>query len=370
MGCGVRWRSRLLLGEDWRQGMAIYHNRTGIVGRQAKDKAGKPIAGKQVSTLAKAAYRSGDRLIDERIDKTFDYRSRSHETVQTGILAPDNSPSWLVTNEATEGPERKAQAELRENLWNTIETVEKRKDSQLAREFELALPIELDEAERLALLREWCQSELVSKGFVVDYAVHRSKDGENPQAHVPCAMRPVDAASETGFGKKPDMAGKFTGRGIVGDGAKADLNDWRETWAVAQNKALEQAGFDSRVDHRTLEAQGVERIPQTHKGVSAVAMEKKGMATVRGEAVRHVKRENSMLAAIRDVVTRGEVTEFQQFDGLSWWERMLDSTVEMAGAVIDKAVSLLWDETSGGSWVEREEMRRGREKDEPDLEPG
>ena len=201
MGCGVRWRSRLFVGLEGGAGLAIFHETTRIIGRQAKDKAGKPIAGKQVSMLSKAAYRSGDRLHDEKRDLAFDYRSRSHETVQTGILAPDGSPAWLVTNEAKDGPERKEQAKLRELLWNKIEAAEKRKDSQLSREFELALPIELSEEQRLEALREWCQSEIVSKGFVVDYAVHRSKDGHNPHAHVLCTMRPVDAESETGSGR-------------------------------------------------------------------------------------------------------------------------------------------------------------------------
>ena len=347
--------------------MAIFHETTRIIGRQAKDKAGNKLAGKQVSMLSKAAYRSGDRLHDEKRDLAFDYRSRSHETVQTGIIAPDGSPAWLVTNEAKDGPERKEQAKLRELLWNNIEAAEKRKDSQLSREFELALPIELSEEQRLEVLREWCQSEIVSKGFVVDYAIHRSKDGNNPHAHVLCTMRPVDAESETGFGKKPDMAGKFTGRGIVGDGAKADLNDWRETWATAQNKALEAAGSDARVDHRTLEAQGIERVAGTHVGVSASAMEKKGMATVRGQARQDSGFVNQVMAALRDVVKFGQVAEVPQFDGLSWWERMLDGAVEVAGAAIDRAVALVRDESGiGGSWVERETARRASREVEPD----
>ena len=193
----------------------------------------------------------------------------------------------------------KNKAALRELLWNRIEAAGKRKDSQLAREFELALPIELSEKQRLEVLRDWCQSELADKGFAVDYAIHRSKDGNNPHAHVLCTMRPVDAASETGFGKKPDMAGKFTGRGIVGDGAKADLNDWRETWAVAQNKALEAAGSAARVDHRTLQAQGIDRVAGTHVGVSASAMEKKGMDTVRGQARQNTGFVNQVMAALR-----------------------------------------------------------------------
>ena len=163
------------------------------------------------------------------------------------------------------------------------------------------------------------------------------------------------------------MTGKFTGRGIVGSAAKADLNDWRETWAVAQNKALEAAGSEARVDHRTLEAQGVERVAGTHIGVSAVAMEKKGMATVRGQAGQNTRFVNQVMAALRDVVKFGQVAEVPQFDGLSWWERMLDGAVEVAGAAIDRAVALVKDESGiGGSWVERETAGGRSREVEPD----
>ena len=212
--------------------MAIYRNEARIIGRQAKDKTGKPLPGKQVSVVAKAAYRSGQRLKDDRTGKTFDYRSRSQEIVHAEILAPANAPDWLRDGAEKHGGGE--DREIRRRLWNTMEKVEKRKDSQLAREFILALPVELDHEQHIDLVRAWCQEEIVSQGFVVDFAVHKSWNGENPHAHVLQTLRPVDANAPEGFGRKPDMTGKFTGRGQVGPGAKADLADWRKSWGRRQ----------------------------------------------------------------------------------------------------------------------------------------
>jgi len=322
--------------------MAIYHNHTKIIGRQAKDSGGNPLPGKRVSMLAKAAYRSGDALTDFAIGKRFDYQSRSHEVVRSGILAPEHSPAGIETNEAQDGTARKAQREIRQRLWNLIETVERRKDSQLAREFELGLPRELSTEEQAALVRDWCLAYLVSKGYVVDYSIHRSKDGQNPHAHVVCTMRPVDENAQLGFGKKPDMYGKFNGRGIVGKGAKADLEDWRETWAVAENQALKAAGRTERVDHRTLEAQGIDRVPGRKIGVSASAMERKGLKTERGKFARWAKMDSLTHLAVRDIEETGEVSQFGI--GATWYERAQVAIGETA----TRLGELLRDESSGG----------------------
>jgi hypothetical protein len=112
--------------------MAIYRLEAKIIGRRAKDKAGKPVPGKQVSVVAKAAYRSGQKLKDERMDKTYNYQSRTQEVVHHEVMAPDTAPAWLRP-ESAGGP--KAGRELRQRLWNEVERAEKRSDSQLAREF-------------------------------------------------------------------------------------------------------------------------------------------------------------------------------------------------------------------------------------------
>ncbi len=154
-------------------------------------------------------------------------------------MAPADAPDWLKGQAQDKPAGAKKQREQREQLWNTIEKVEKRKDSQLAREFVLSLPRQLDRAQQIELVRNWCLSEFVSKGFVVDLAIHKSKSGQNPHAHVLVTTRPVTV---DGFGKKPDTAGKFNGRGAAGFGAKEQLVQWRESWCHAENTALEKAG--------------------------------------------------------------------------------------------------------------------------------
>jgi|GEM_PF-1189276 len=325
--------------------MAIYHNRTQIIGRQIKDKEGVAIVGKdgkplERSIVSKAAYRAGQNLRDERKEKIQPYQNRAAEVSHSQILAPEHAPDWLKTGQG--GPGAQMDKTLRERLWNTIEKVEKRKDSQLAREFELALPRELSHEQQVTLVRQWCNDEIVSQGYVVDFALHRSKDGQNPHTHVLCTMRPVDPDAPLGFGKKPDMSGKFTGRGKVGAGAKADLADWRETWADAQNKALEAAGIDARVDHRSLEVQGVDRVPGRKIGVAASAMERKGVKTERGKLSRWAQMDNLSRHAIRTIELTGEVWQFGI--GENWWERAQIAI----GQTMTKIGELIQDESSGG----------------------
>ena len=318
--------------------MAIYHNRVKIIGRPVKDAVGKPLPGQQNSVVSKAAYRAGQKLKDDRAGMTWDYGNRKASVVHAEILAPSNAPGWLQGEK--HGGADEAGREARERLWNTIERAEKRKDSQLAREFELALPRELSDEQNIELVRAWCREQIVSKGFVVDFAVHRSE--ENPHCHVLCTMRPAEASAPEGFGKKPDMSGKFNGRGKVGIGAKADLEDWRETWAVAQNAALDAAGFEARVDHRTLEAQGIDKEPGIHIGVSATAMQRKGRETERGELSMWGKMDNLIRSAWRGIERNGEAPQVGIGD--TWWERAQVAV----GLAMEQVGDLLVDESSGG----------------------
>jgi ATP-dependent exoDNAse (exonuclease V) alpha subunit len=337
-----------------RKDVAIYRLEAKILGRQAKDKAGHAVAGKQVSVVAKAAYRSGERLRDERIEKSFDYRSRSQEVVYREILSPEDAPAWLQAPESRE---------KRQQLWNEVERVEKRKDSQLAREFVISLPVELDRDAQVEGARRWCKEELVSQGFVADLAVHRSKDGKNPHAHVLCTLRPM---GEDGFGLKPSTDGKFNGRGSVGKGAKSDLDSWRESWAEAENRALESAGSAARVDHRSLADQGIDRRPEPKIGVSAMNMQRRGKVhdPDKVRAARRVRVRNLIIPAVRDVEGPGEV--HQEGLGVSWRDR----AAVVVGRLYDRSRDFLADESSGGGgWRKRIEKERDREVDGPDL-PG
>jgi|SRR5579863_4219274 len=300
-------------------GTAHYRLETKIVGRQAKGKDRKPIPGKQVSAVAKAAYRSGQALKDDRRDKTWNYRSRTQEVAYSEIMAPENAPDWLKGTVPETDAGTKKQRDIRQRLWNTIEQVEKRKDSQLCREFILSLPRVLTREQQIELVRGWCQSEFVDKGFVVDLAVHKSK-GQNPHAHVLVTMRPVTA---DGFGKKPDTAGKFNGRGAVGRGAKNEIFGWRESWCHAENVSLEKAGRPERADHRSLKARGIDRLPEPKVGVEATAMKRRGVEAdpKRFQQLRFVKMLNEIRPKLRNLRRHGRTSPKDKRNRAVWLEK-------------------------------------------------
>lgn len=200
--------------------MAIYHLRATMISRSA----GR-------SATAAAAYRTAERIEDKRTGLVFDYRARGGvDHVET--LAPADAPAWVQDRVA---------------LWNAVEQAETRKNSQVAREIRVALPHELDHAQRVELVREFCQREFVDRGMVADIALHapgREGDERNHHAHILLTTREIGAEGFTT--KNRDW------------NAKELLEGWREAWARDTNHALERCGAHERVDHRTLEAQRVE----------------------------------------------------------------------------------------------------------------
>jgi hypothetical protein len=198
--------------------MAIYHLRATMISRSQ----GR-------SATAAAAYRVAERIEDRRTGLTFDYAARGGVD-HTEILAPDHAPDWVRD---------------RSELWNRVEESETRKNSQVAREVRVALPDELTHAQRVALVRDYAQAQFVDRGMVADIALHapgREGDERNHHAHILLTTREVDA--EGGFTIKNR------------DWNKVEvLESWREAWARDSNAALERAGIEDRVDHRTLVAQ-------------------------------------------------------------------------------------------------------------------
>jgi ATP-dependent exoDNAse (exonuclease V) alpha subunit len=339
---------------------AHYRLETKIVGRQAKGQNKQPIPGKSVSVVAKAAYRSGQSLKDDRADKTFNYRSRTQEVAFSEIMAPENAPDWLRAENSPGFAGAKKQREQRQQLWNTIERVEKRKDSQLAREFVLSLPRQLDRAQQIELVRDWCAAEFVSKGFVVDLAIHKSKSGLNPHAHVLVTTRPVTV---DGFGKKPDTAGKFNGRGAAGYGVKDDLMNWRESWCNAENSALEKAGRPERADHRSLKARGIDKIPEPKIGVEATAMQRRGLDLDprRHQFVRWVKMLNEARPHIRNLKAFGRT--LAKPSRSLWLQRSADYLSQFG----EKAGRVLHD--AKDKWTMMVDSQRANvQKSGPDLE--
>ncbi|UCI25824.1 Ti-type conjugative transfer relaxase TraA [Mesorhizobium sp. B2-8-5] len=239
--------------------MAIYHLHVKVIGRKAGS-----------SAVASAAYRSASRLRDERIECSHDF-SAKRGVVHSEVMLPEDAPeAWSD----------------RERLWNDVEAFEVRRDAQLAREVEFALPRELSQAQGIELARDFVQAEFVSRGMVADLNVHwdRAEDGSpKPHAHVMLTMRSVD---ENGFGPK------------VRDWNSTELVErWRERWAELANERLAELDIDARIDHRSLEAQGIALEPQTQVGAPAQRIEGGGLDAAgieadRAELHREIARDN------------------------------------------------------------------------------
>ncbi|WP_024509252.1 Ti-type conjugative transfer relaxase TraA [Bradyrhizobium sp. ARR65] len=235
--------------------MAIYHLHVKVIGRKSGS-----------SAVASAAYRSGSRLRDERLDRSHDF-SGKRGVVHSEVMLPENAPeAWSD----------------RERLWNDVETFEVRKDAQLAREVEFAIPRELTQAQGIELARDFVRSEFVDRGMIADLNVHWdvADDGmPKPHAHVMLTMRAVD---ESGFGPK------------VRDWNRTELVErWRRRWAEIANERLAELDIDARIDHRSLEAQGIALEPQSQVGASAQRIEGEGFdAADRAEMHREIARGN------------------------------------------------------------------------------
>ncbi|CRL14578.1 DNA strand transferase [Phaeobacter italicus] len=186
------------------------------------------------SATAAIAYRVAERIEDRRTGLTFDYAARGGVD-HTEILAPDHAPDWVRD---------------RSELWNRVEESETRKNSQVAREVRVALPAELTHAQRVELVRAFAQEQFVGRGMIADIALHapgRDGDDRNHHAHILLTTREIGPE-----GSVP--GGGFTTKNR--DWNKVEvLEGWREAWARDSNAALERAGIEDRVDHRTLEAQ-------------------------------------------------------------------------------------------------------------------
>ena len=203
----------------------------------------------------------------------------------------------------------------RSTLWNSVELSEKSNNAQLAREVEIALPVELSREEQTRLVREYCSSQFVSKGMIADFNLHDTGGG-NPHAHILLTMRPLDENGAWLPKSKKEYVLDENGEKIrLPSGRyktrKVDLVDWnnrenaevwRRAWADLANDFLAQNNRPERIDHRSYERQGIDQLPTVHVGVSATQMEKKGIVTERGELNRNIKAANRILREIRRLV--------------------------------------------------------------------
>lgn len=277
--------------------MAIYHLSMKIISRK-----------NGYSAVASAAYRSGSVIPDDRTGLTHDY-TRKRGVDDAVILTPENAPSWCAD---------------RSVLWNAVEKAEQRRDSQLAREIELAIPREISRDVARETVLAFVRENFVSQGMIADVAFHHM-DRTNPHAHIMLTTR---AVGETGF-----------------SGKVRDWNDrtlaetWRASWADHANRALANAGYLEEIDHRSYERQGLEKAPGLHLGKAACAMEKRGMETERGEQNRLINSLNLEIQVSRTQLALRKVQETQRKRELSDAARRaaeaLNLTIPAANASAD-----------------------------------
>lgn len=249
-----------------------------------------------MSAVGASAYRSGEVLKNEYDGITHDF-TRKRGIVHTEILLPPHAPPDFAD---------------RSTLWNSVEKIEKSKNSQLAREIEVALPIELDREQQIQLVRDYVQKNFVSVGMCADIAIHDKETG-NPHAHIMLTMRPLEQSGEWGAKSKKEYIldkngqritlknGSFKSRKIdtVDWNSKEKAEVWREAWADCVNSSLAEQGIQEKVDHRSYERQGIEKIPSVHMGVSATQMERRGIVTEKGNKNRLIKEQNRLLKEVK-----------------------------------------------------------------------
>jgi ATP-dependent exoDNAse (exonuclease V) alpha subunit len=243
--------------------MAIYHLSVKPISR----------AGGRSATAA-AAYRSGELVHDLTSDEVFDYtrkRGVEHSEIVLPTAAARADINW---------------ARDRQALWNAAEIAEVRKDARVAREYEVALPHELNRGQRVELVRAF-SAELANRyGVAVDFSIHaphRNGDERNHHAHIMTSTREVTA---TGLGSKAAIEWSDTDRRKKGlEPAKTEVKAIRERWAALTNEHLLERGIEVRVDHRSLQEQGIDREPQSHLGPAVSGMERRGMETEVGKRI-------------------------------------------------------------------------------------
>jgi Ti-type conjugative transfer relaxase TraA len=279
--------------------VAIYHFSAKVISRANGS-----------SAVAAAAYRSASRLHDERLGRDHDFSNKAG-VIHSEVLIPEAAPErWRD----------------RQVLWNEVEALEKRKDAQLAREVEFAIPRELSQAQGVDLARGFIQREFVSRGMVADFNVHwdRDADGEaKPHAHVMLSMR---EAGPDGFGAK---ARAWNERKL--------LERWREDWAAHVNERLAELGIGARVDHRSLKAQGIELEPQHKIGPVGARREARGEGAERAVEHREIAQRNGARIIAEpslalDAVTRQQST-FTDHDLMRFVHRHTDDAAQFAKAL-------------------------------------
>ena len=253
------------------------------------------------SAIAAAAYRAGEKLYSEYYGETSDYTNKGG-VICSEILLPDHAPREYAD---------------RQTLWNAVEKAERGKNAQLAYSFDIALQNEFSLDENIALARQFLLEHFVSRGMVVDFAIHvpDTEPGgiSNPHFHVMAPIRPIEANRKWGMkqrrvyeldeegNRRLDADGNYIFNAVPTTdwGSPETLEYWREQWAAMCNAKFEEKNLPCRIDHRSYERQGVDVLPTIHEGPSVRQMEAKGIRTDKGDFNRWIKATNSVIRDIK-----------------------------------------------------------------------
>ena len=315
--------------------MAIYHMQAKVVSR-----------GSGRSAVAASAYMSCSRMYNDYDGIQHDY-TRKQGLIYQEVMLPPMAP--LEWND-------------REQLWNAVEENEKTKDSRLAREFVVALPVELDKDSNISLLQDFIKKNFVDMGMCADFAIHDT-DGHNPHAHILLTVRPLNengtwqyktekeylcikngeekgftatefkAAQKDGWEKqyrykvekkkiymtasdaqekgydridKHPKSSRYGRQNPISEQWNSDeqLCIWRANWADTVNEMLARNQINASIDHRSFADQGITEQPTIHEGYIAQNMEKKGMIADRCEINRQIRADNQMLRELKTQVSK------------------------------------------------------------------
>ena len=274
--------------------IALYHFHV----TQIKRSAGQ-------SAIASAAYRSGEKLHSEYYGEDSDY-TRKGGVICSEILLPPHAPPSFSD---------------RETLWNEVEKAERGQKAQLAYSFDIALQNEFSMQENIELARQFLLEQFVSRGMMVDFAVHSPDKGDggisNPHFHVMCPIRPLDEHGRWGNKQRReylldehgnrirDEAGNYVFNAVPTTdwGSPDTLEHWRQAWADLCNQKFAEKELDCRIDHRSYERQGIDQLPTVHEGVTVRAMEAKGIRTNKGDLNRWIKVTNDLIRNLKKKIS-------------------------------------------------------------------
>ena len=311
--------------------MALYHFHADLIRRSAGQ-----------SVVAAAAYRAGEKLHCDYYGNDADY-TRKKGVVLTDILLPSHAPPEYAN---------------RETLWNAVEQVEKSKKAQLAYSYDIAIQNELTMEENIALVRKYLTEQFVSKGMIVDFAVH-APDPEgggipNPHVHILCPIRPIDENGKWGAkqhreyvldengNRVLDEAGNYVFNAVPTTdwGEKETLLHWREEWANYVNRAFEEKGLLCRIDHRSYADRGMEETPTVHEGPTVRAMEAKGIQTNVGDLNRWIRSTNAAIQRLRRKIA----------DLLSWLGEVKAELSAPQSPKLTDILAAYYGQRNAGAW--------------------